>query len=441
LIGGSKTQNGLSSVFALGDYTYKRKYTISGSWRQDASSQVPVTNRHIQTYTVGLAWNMTDESFMKRQHIFQDARLRASYGSLANIGAFTSDFGYISSYGNIAAGGVNATNGTGTYAGASGIIPTSPGNPDYKIESQVITNIGTDFSLWNRRIRVTADIYKKQSKNLLISQGLSRTTGFLGLNTNAGKMENRGLDFSVSADVVSSKEWLVTLGVNGGFLRNRITSLGQVSDIPSGTGIIRVGLPLGTHFQPGYLGVNPQSGLAVYEDINGNPTTDYSAANKRAAYGTYLPTFTGGASLDISWNKFDINVLLTTAQNVHRFDNESFFFENTNANFQFNKDVNLLNSWQTPGQMTDYQKINSTRQFSSKDIRDASFVRLRNIQMGYTFMTKAGKPIRGIRVWGQGENLYTWTKWTGFDPEESNNIATYEFPNPRTYSIGLDINF
>ena len=441
LIGGSKTKNGLSSLFALADYTYNKKYTISGTWRRDASSQVPVANRVISTETGGVAWNMSEEKFMKRQHIFDDVRLRGSYGEIANIGAFTSDFGYISSYGNLASTATNATNGTGPYAGVSGIIPTFPGNPDYKIESQVISNIGADFSLWNRRIRVTVDAYKKQSKNLLIPQGVSRTTGFLSLPTNAGKMENRGIDFNVSADVVSSKAVLVTLGVNGGFLRNRITDLGQVSDIPSGTGIIRVGLPLGTHYQIGYLGVNPQSGLPVYEDINGNPTTDFNAANKRASYGTYLPKFTGGASLDVSWNNFDLGVLVTTAQGVKRFDNESFFYESTNSNLAFNKDVRMLTSWQTPGQMTDFQKINSTRQFSSKDIRDASFVRLRNLQAGYTFSTKNGKPIRSFRVWGQGQNLFTWTKWTGFDPEESNNIATYEFPNPKTYTLGLDINF
>ena len=445
-IGGNKFHNGISSVFVNGDYTYNRKYTISGSLRRDVTSEAPKGNRTVVEAAGGLSWNMSEEAFMKKQRIFQDARLRASYGESANLNGFTSEFGYLSTYGIVPAApnnptGVSPTNGTGPYAGTSGVVPVSPANPNYKIETQLLTNVGFDVSLWNRRLRITADFYKKESKNLFIAQGLSNTTGFTAYNTNAGKMENRGLDFGVNADVVSNKTLLITIGVNGGFLRNRITSLGTVSEIPQGTGIVRVGVPFGTHYQVGYLGVNPQSGLPVYEDINGNPTTDYSAANKRATYGTYLPKFTGGASLDASWNDFDLSVLLNTAQGVKRFDNESFFFENTNANFQYNKDVRMLGSWQVPGQMTDFQKINSVRQFSSKDIRDASFVRLRNVQLGYTFNTKAGKPIRSFRIWGQGENLYTWTKWTGFDPEESNNIATYEFPNPKTYSIGLDINF
>ena len=254
-------------------------------------------------------------------------------------------------------------------------------------------------------------------------------------------MENKGLDFAINTDIVKSKEVLVTLGVNGGFLRNRITDLGGLPDIPGGTGIARVGYPIGTHFTVGYKGINPQTGLPIYEDINGNPTTDYSANNNRSEFGTFLPTFTGGASLDASWKGFDLGVLLSTAQGVQRFNNESFFYETSNSNVAFNKRVDMLTSWRNPGEQTNYQKINSVRQFSSRDVQDASFVRLRNVQVGYTYKTKEGSKIRGFRVWGQGQNLYTWTKWNGFDPEESNNIANYEFPNPKTYTVGLDINF
>jgi hypothetical protein len=101
----------------------------------------------------------------------------------------------------------------------------------------------------------------------------------------------------------------------------------------------------------------------------------------------------------------------------------------------------MLDSWQRPGDVTNYQRITTPRQFSSKDIRDASFIRWRNLQIGYTFDPKNAKVFRNVRVWAQGQNLWTWTKWEGFDPEESNNIATYEFPNPTTYTVGLDINF
>jgi TonB-linked SusC/RagA family outer membrane protein len=435
LIGGNKFISGISSLFALGDYTFDKRYTISGVIRRDVFSRVPV-NKEVITGSFGVTWNATAENFFQKQNVLQDFRVRFSTGSTANINAlpgvdngFNGDFPFLSSFG-----------GT-TYSGTPAIVVTNPGNPDAKVERQNLTNLGVDFSLWKNRIRVVADIYKKESRDQFISQGLSRTTGFTALNTNAGKIINKGLDFEVKTDIVKSKSVTVTFGINGGFLKNTITDLGGLPDIPGGTGVARVGYPFGTHFTVGYIGINPQTGLPIYEDINGNPTTEYNAANNRAEFGTYIPKFTGGSSLDISWNGFELSALVSTAQGVKRFNNESFFYETTNSNVQFNKRVDLLNTWRNPGDNTNYQKLTAPRQFSSRDVQDASFVRLRNVQAGYTFKTKEGSKFRGFKVWGQAQNLFTWTKWQGFDPEESNNIATYEFPNPRTYTIGLDINF
>jgi TonB-linked SusC/RagA family outer membrane protein len=429
-IGGGKTINGLSSAFMLADYTYDKRITISGSLRRDVPSQVPIKNRENIFWSAGASWNLIAEKFMDKQNIFQDARVRVSYGETGNVNGFTSDFGYISTY------------GSSSYAGIPAIIPSSPGNEDYKLESQVLTNIGVDLTFWDRRARFTADYYIKDSRNLFVSQPLSRTTGFASLSTNAAKVRNSGLDFSLSLDLVRKKDLLVTFGINGGFLKNRVVDLGGLSEIPQGTGIIRVGYPLGTHFTVGWLGVDPQSGNPVYQDINGLPTNVYSAANNRAEFGTFIPSFTGGASLDVTWKNFSVSALLSTAQNVQRFNNESFFYETTNSNVGFNKRVDLLNSWQKPGDITNYQRIGTARQFSSRDVQDASFIRFRNLQVGYNFVIKNQKiGIRNIRFWAQGQNLFTWTKWQGFDPEESNNIATYEFPNPRTYTMGLDINF
>lgn len=430
LVGGSRTVSGLYSQFIIADYTFDRRFTLAASLRNDAPSQVPAKNRKNIFYTVGATWNAIRESFMQDAGFITDAQFHASYGESGNVAGFTSDFGYISTYGQTAAG----------YAGVPGIIPTSPGNPDYSLESQKQTNIGFILNFLDNRIRTSGDYYVKKSNNLFITQNLSRSSGFNSLSTNAGEMRNRGFEFDVKGDVVSAPDLLVTLGVNGAFNKNVITSLGPLADIPAGTGIYRVGYSFGTHFIVGYMGVDPQSGLPVYEDINGNPTRIYNASNSRAEFGTYMPSFTGGASLDVSWKGFFLSALLSTAQGVYRFNNESFFYETTTSNTAFNKSVRLLDTWQKPGDMTDFQKISSPREFSSKNIEDASFVRFRNLQAGYTF-TPNTKFIRSFRIWGQGQNLYTWTKWRGFDPEESNNIATYEFPNPKTYTIGLDINF
>lgn len=429
LVGGGRTVNGLFSLFAFADYTYDKRITVSGVLRRDVPSQLPEKNRNNVYWTAGASWNIASENFMKSQEIFQDLRLRVSYGEAANINGLGANFGYISTY-----GASNTAYGTA-------IVPTSPGNEDYKLETQVISNLGVEFNLWNKRIRFTGDYFRKDSKELFVNQEITRTTGFTSLRTNVGQIRNTGFELDLKVDAVKSSDVTVTIGLNGAPLKNKITSLGQIKELAAGTGISRVGLPIGTHYTVGYLGVDPQSGLPIYEDINGNPTTIYSATNSRATYGTFLPTFTGGASLDVSWKGFAITALFYTAQGVKRFNNESFFYETTNSNIAFNKRVEMLNTWVKPGDITNYQRISSARQFSSKDIRDASFVRFRNLTAGYTYTPKNNKYIRSLRFWGQGVNLYTWTKWTGFDPEESNNIATYEFPNPRTYTIGVDVNF
>jgi TonB-linked SusC/RagA family outer membrane protein len=429
-IGGGRTLNGLSSAFLVADYTYDKRFTVSGAIRRDVPSQVPIKNRENIFWSAGVSWNIIAEKFMDKQTVFQDFRIRASYGETGNASGFTSNFGYISTYGN--------TN----YAGAPAIVPSSPGNEDYRLESQVLTNIGLDLSFWNKRARLTADYYVKDSRNLFVNQPLSRTTGFASLSTNVAKLRNSGFDFALNVDVVSKRDLLITIGVNGGILRNRVKDLGTISEFVQGTSIVRVGYSLGSHFTVGWVGVDPQSGNPIYQDINGLPTNVYSAANNRAEFGSFIPAFTGGATLDISWKNLSISTLLSTAQNVQRFNNEAFFYETTNSNIGFNKSVDLLNSWQKPGDITNYQRIGTARQFSSRDVQDASFIRLRNLQVGYNFVIQNEKiGIRSIRLWGQGQNLFTWTKWRGFDPEESNNIATYEFPNPRTYTIGLDINF
>ncbi|MFN7014640.1 MAG: hypothetical protein ACK4ON_10270, partial [Bacteroidia bacterium] len=369
-IGGGRTLNGLSSTFLTADYTYNRKYSVSASLRRDVPSQVPPKNRENIFWTVGANWNVLMEKFMEKQNFFQDVRVRASYGETGNVNGFTSNFGYISSY------------GAGSYAGVAGIVPTSPGNEDYKLESQVITNIGIDLAFWNNRARFTADYFIKDSRDLFVSQNLSRTTGFTALSTNAAQVRNSGVDLALSVDVLTKKDLTVTLGVNGGFLKNEVRSLGLLTEIPQGTGIIRVGLPLGSHFAVGFRGVDPATGNPIYEDINGNPTFLYSAANNRAVFGTFIPSFTGGATLDVTWKNISLSALFTTAQDVSRFNNESFFYETTNSNIAFNKRIEMLTqTWQKPGDITSYQRIGTQRQFSSKDIRDASFIRFRNLQV------------------------------------------------------------
>ena len=243
----AKSGYGIRSYFATARYTYNNKYTISGNVRRDGTSRILNTeNKEIGTYSIGASWNAIQENFMKNQSALTDFKVRASYGSVPNIGSINTG-----SYG-IPGALISVTNylgpqipsyGTTTYYGSpiTGQAPSTPGNPNLKIESIKKFNIGTDLAAWKGRARLTVDVYSNKTINLFVSQPLAATTGFGGTSTpiNAGIMTNKGIEFSLNVDVVQSKTFDLTLGINHAVNKNKIVDLGLVDEYVTGTSIIR----------------------------------------------------------------------------------------------------------------------------------------------------------------------------------------------------------
>jgi TonB-dependent starch-binding outer membrane protein SusC len=260
---------------------------------------------------------------------------------------------------------------------------------------------------------------------------------------NVGEMRNRGIEIDLNFDVIKTKDMRWSIGGNYAYNDNKILSLGSVNEFEQGTSIIRVGLPLGSHFVVGWNGVNPETGAPIYQDLNGQATGTFTAANRTANWGTFNPPHLGGIRTNFSYKGFEISALFSYAYGYSRFNNQRFFQEN-HGFAQFNLYKTMLNIWQRPGDQTNIQSFNFQREFSSKDVEDASFMRLRNVTVSYNLpqsILANTKYIKGVRFYAQGQNLYTWTKFTGFDPEDDNNIAQYEYPTPRTITVGVDINF
>jgi TonB-linked SusC/RagA family outer membrane protein len=434
VVGGGKTQNGINSFIAIFKDTYDDKYTLQVTGRRDGSSQVPAINRWHNFYSVSFNWNAKNESFLKDVSWIDVLRLRGSYGTTATPFGTTStsgNFGYLALY------------GTTSYAGTSGIAPSTPGNPDYNWEFTAQTDFGLDFSFFKNRVRTILDIYQKDTHNLFVSQQLSATSGFASLSTNAGKMRNKGIEASIEGDVVKTKDWLVTLYGNIAYNKNKITSLGQVNQFESGTSIIRVGLPLGSHYAVKSAGVDPQTGQYLYYNRDGSVTNVYNAATQNVAeYGTYIAPVQGGFGLNASYKSVYFNSLFGFFSKFKRFNNQDFFLNNPANASSYGMETIVSTVWTTPGQVTTIGAVSSQRQFNSTDVQDASFLRLRNVQLGYSLprsIISRLKYVSGVRVFAQGQNLVTWTKWTGFDPEDSNNLASFEYPTPRTYTFGLSV--
>ncbi|RYZ62785.1 MAG: SusC/RagA family TonB-linked outer membrane protein [Chitinophagaceae bacterium] len=436
-IGGGKSSSALASFMTVARYTYNDKYTITGSYRYDGSTRVAPVNKWHGFYSFGASWMAKNEAFLKDVDLISDLRIRTSYGLTAS--PLGSDFAYLPTY---------AIGGNASYGGVPGIRPQSPGNPAYDWEYVREFNAGFDLGLFaSRRLRIVADFYNRITSNMFFDQPLSATSGFTTLPLSTGKMRNRGVEFEVAGDVIRSKDFTWSLGVNAAYNKNTILYLTPLATelLDGDTRIFKVGYPYGTYYAPDWAGVNPETGEAQYRNLDGTITTVYnSAAQSTTNSGSLFPTLTGGFTTGLSWKGLTLNALFSFVSDVMRWNNEDFYNENQRY-ASSNQTLRMLEDrWKKPGDVTTLQRFDIPRNYTSKDIQDASFLRLRNVNLGYSLpasLVQKTKLIKGARVFVQGQNLLTWTKWRGLDPENNNVYGRFQYPNTRTYTAGLNVNF
>ncbi|ANH82723.1 SusC/RagA family TonB-linked outer membrane protein [Niabella ginsenosidivorans] len=434
VVSGGKTKSALASFMSILRYTFNDRYTFTGSYRYDGSTRVAPKNKWHGFYSFGANWAVKNEAFLKESDLIQDLRIRTSYGITASpIG---NDFEYLPTYST-------AT----SYGGVAGIRPLNPGNPDYDWEYVNEFNAGFDIALLrSNRIRLTADFYNRKTFNMFFDQPLSATSGFSTLPLSTGKMQNRGIEFALSGDVIKNKDLVWSLFVNAAYNKNKILHLTPLADelLDGDTRIFKVGYPYGTYYAPQWAGVNPQTGEARYYNLDGTITTTYNAAEQSTTRsGSLYPKFTGGFGTSVSWKGISLSSLFSFVDDVMRWNNEDFYNENQRYATS-NQSVRMLyDRWKKPGDNAILQRFDIPRNFTSKDIQDASFLRLRNIVLSYTLPKQLLAPTKfftDVKVFVQAENLYTWTSWRGLDPENNSVYGRFQYPNARTYTFGLNMN-
>lgn len=456
-VASAKSGYGIRSYFATARYTYNNKYTINANLRRDGTSRIlSDENKEVTTWSAGAIWNALEETFMKSQRLFTDLKVRVSYGSVPNIGSIAT--------GGYAAGGglVTVTNylgpqipsfGATTYAGSTipGQAPATVGNPYLKIEQIKKLNIGADFAVWKNRARFTVDWYNDRTTDLFVNNAIPATAGFgsgATIPINAGVMTSKGIEFTASVDIVKNKNWDVTFGWNHAINTNEIADLGQVQEIPQGTFIIREGLPYGSHYATNYLGADPATGRPMFYAQDGKTIVyDAAQAGLFATYGTFLPKHVGGFTLDVRYNRITVAALFSYQFDVSRYNNiENWITRGING---YHSAVNasrrmLTEQWTKPGDNKFYQGQTYDRGFSNSDIQDAKFMRFRNLNVAYNIPEVnigGARIIKSARFYVQLQNIAIWSPWRGPDPEDNNNISLNEFPNPRMFVTGIDINF
>ena len=433
VLGGSRSQSALASYIGIGRYTLNDKYTLNASYRYDGSSTVPMANRWHGFYSFGLNWEAKKENFLSDVDLISGLRVRTSYGTTAS--PFSRDFGYVATYAST------------TYGGNAGIRPSAPGNANYDWEYAKEFNAGFDLTLLkSRRVRVILDVYDKTTTNLFFNRPLSITSGFSSSLINGGSVNNKGIELDLQVDVIKTNNLVWTIGGNYSYNKNKVVDLAGSDEFANGyTGIVRVGLPLGSHYAPKWAGVDPTTGNPQYYAKDGTVTTTYNASTLSVAeFGTYLPAITGGFNTSLTWEGLSVNALFSYMDNVYRYNNEDYYNENPSFRTSNQSTRMLYDRWKKPGDIAILPRIGAARNYTSRDIYDASFIRFRNLNIGYNLphaLTNHIKEIRGIHVFVQAENLHVWTKWRGFDPENGNEYARFSYPSPRTFTGGININF
>lgn len=436
-ISGRRSSNALVSYMGVARYTLLDRYTLTGSYRYDGASlsAVPLKNRWHGFYSFGGAWDAKRESFLKDVDFVPVLRFRASYGQTAS--PFSNNFTYLPTY-----------SVSTSYGGQQAIKPQNIGNPDFDWEYVDEFNTGFDVSLFKtQRIKLSVDWYNRITKNMFIEQPLSATAGTENAMLSTGKMRNRGVEFSLSGDIIQSKDFNWNVGVNAAYNKNVILRVTDIADelLDGDSRIIKVGLPYGTYYAPQWAGVDPANGNALYFNHDGSTTTTYNAEQLSVPLSANMfPKFTGGITTAFRWKDLSMSALFSFVSDVSRWNNIDFYNENERYMTSNQSKRMLYDRWKKPGDVTTLQRIDVPRNFTSKDIQNASFMRLRNLKVNYSlpiaslFSTKIFK---SIDVFAQGENLFTWTTWRGLDPENNRQYGRFEYPNARKYTAGINVNF
>jgi len=447
----SQSDYRFASYFTRLNYKFNDKYLLGLSARIDGSSRFGADNRYGFFPAVSAGWVLSEESFLKNIELISFLKLRASWGKTGNaeignfpqLGLFTGDAGY------------------GTLPGQR---PSQLANPSLGWESTQQIDIGLDFGILKNRINGEIDYYEKNTTGLLLNVNVPGTTGFATQVKNVGALTNKGFEFVLNTDnLVGKFKWKTSL--NASTNKNKITDLqGQVIE----GGLANMsraveGQPLGTFFTVEYAGVDPANGDALFYKNTKNPdgsldrttTKTYSQA-QRVVIGSPLPKWVAGVTNTFSYKGFELSVFLNGV-----FGNKLNFygvgrFSSANGRFEDNQTVNQLAAWTPQNTNTNVPQarlfFNNGAQASSRFIEDGSFVRLRNVTFAYNLPKSLISKVKlsNVRLYVTGQNLLTFTKYSGWDPEVNaddvvSNIALgYDFyttPQAKTFMGGLNISF
>jgi TonB-linked SusC/RagA family outer membrane protein len=437
----SRSQNNLLSYFTRANLDWGDRYLATASLRADGSSKFGQNNRYGVFPAVSVGWVITQEPFFSRLAGLGALKLRASYGVTGNQGI--SNSAYLATY------------GSANYGSLAGTSPSNFGNPNLKWESTKETNLGFDWNVLAGRVGLVADYYNKKTSNLLVSRPITGTSGFTSFTDNVGNIENRGVELELTTENIRSSgpggfSW--ESNFNFSTNRNRVTALygnqplyGGVRSVNS----VRVGEPLGAFFLLRFKGVDPQTGDAIYDDINKDGSI---TADDRVVGGSPQPTHWGGFNNTFAFGNFDLRAALQFSGGNKIFNAMRIFADDGGYNYD-NKFTDVLRRWQKPGDITDeprasFDGLSGARQISTRFLENGSYTRLQEVTLGFKLPASMGRRagLEAARLYVSGRNLHTFTGYSGYNPDVNSSGSSssiglgsdfYAYPLARTWMLGL----
>lgn len=462
----------VSGVFRL-NYVYDNKYLLTLTARADGSSKFGKNNKWAMFPSGAVSWKAHEESFIKNLNVFDELKFRFSYGISGNQGI--SPYQTLSRYGTdkyyndgswattIGPGYVSGWTGPGWIYRVWSGIP----NPDLKWETTAQADFGIDMAFLNRRLRVSFDYYDKQTSDLLRERNLALSSGYDKMWVNDGKIQNRGFEVTVDADILQTKDWQLSGTLIYSRNRNKVKDLGNtlesglVTDPMTGmlfeysgnsleqyrdyTNILAIGQPVNVFYgykvdgivqtlnegiDAGLSGDYANPGEFKYMNLNGD--SEISEADK-TIIGDPNPDFTASLALNLSWKKFDVSVFLN-----------GVFGQDVLNTKAFGEPSNSPLRWTPDNPTNKYPSLRDGRQVKISDwwIEDGSFLRVQNLNIGYTFDLPKKSFLSKARIYMNASNLYTFTKFKGYDPEVGlDGVYSGGYPRLRKWTFGLDLTF
>ena len=408
------------------------------------SSRFGPDNRWGNFYAFGLGYRLIEESFLQNQNIFNDLKLRASYGVVGsdnNIG----NFDWRQTY---SAGGqfITPPDGGGTGVANPGSRPSEPGNNLLKWEQSTKLNFGIDFAALDNRLRGTVEYYNNTTDDLVGERIISQTSGFSQIVDNIGEIRNSGIEVDLSASVLRKGDFEWNAGFNITFNDNEIIQLNTSSDSDTATferTVQIVGQPLGQWYLPQYAGVDIATGSSLYFTESGELTFDINNAFTTVSGNTALnPDFYGSLTNTFSYKGIRLSMLIyfKYGYDVYRANLQNLSLPSGN-----NQAASNLRRWRQPGDITDVPRANDTgAQFNStRWLEDGSYIRLRNVSLSYDLPNSVFENwgFENVRVSARAVNLLTFTKFRGFNPDTGSFETSGDFPLNRTVTFGINASF